>query len=784
MFTKSIYRVIVATSSLLIFCVPSVLAQEVTLEEIVVTATKRDTSTQDIPLSLQTMSGDAMDNMLITDFTELQSAIPSLRVGYGITAETVVIRGLGSGAERSFEQSVGMFIDGFYMPRSRQYQSPFFDVSRVEVARGPQSVVHGLNSTAGAISVISNKSLPGDPFTADIIVDTELEFGGESASIVLGSGIGENFGLRVAGKFSDRDGHYKNSFTGQDEGDTEDELIRVIAVWSITDSTSLTLKHESAKRESFGDQGELFSFAGGAAVEPNDNSLNFERSTNGCLPDRSGFASTMGVSGFYDLPCSGQRTDLQTTVANLEITLKNHVVSIVAGHSEFEYDVLVDLDTSSDSFVDASIDENFEQDAFEIRLTSNKGGRFHYMIGAYYHDWKNFNSQPGVFGPATLGGVLSGAGPAFPVDVAVFSAGEFLQSSQVSSVFAQGTWQVSEKLSITGGLRYIDEDKDSVYDAPCQLALIPSDQRTPQALPGPLNLCNSNPAVVGLKVERSSDNLLPEIAFQWHISDSVMIYGKYGESVKGGGFTTATRNPPADFSPSDQEYQDENATGIEFGIKSRWMNDRLELNAAIFDTDFDDLQVNTFTPTGAVIVQNVTNAASASSQGLEIDFRYAASEWLQLGGAWSFQSVKYGSFVNGTCSIASGMASPCDQSGQPLPNAPDWAGTLYADMTVPIFGNMNLVANLSVSLSDEHFTDGSLEPAGLQSSWTKVDARIGVEASDGRWSLTLVGRNLGNELVLSQSQSFFNNTFAPTYLGYLEPPRKIFLQGRYRFGGE
>jgi hypothetical protein len=97
---------------------------------------------------------------------------------------------------------------------------------------------------------------------------------------------------------------------------------------------------------------------------------------------------------------------------------------------------------------------------------------------------------------------------------------------------------------------------------------------------------------------------------------------------------------------------------------------------------------------------------------------------------------------------------------------------------------MNFVANLSLSLSDEHFTDGSNEPAGLQDSWTKVDARIGVEASDGRWSLALVGRNLGDEEVLSQSQSFFNSTFAPTYLGYLEPPRKVFLQGRYRFGGK
>ncbi len=107
------------------------------LEEVVVTATKRAESTQDIPLSLTITSGEALENMAITDFGELQSSVPNLNVAYGITTQVITIRGLGSQQERSFEQSVGMFIDGFYMPRSRQYQSPFFDVARVEIARGP-----------------------------------------------------------------------------------------------------------------------------------------------------------------------------------------------------------------------------------------------------------------------------------------------------------------------------------------------------------------------------------------------------------------------------------------------------------------------------------------------------------------------------------------------------------------------------------------------------------------------------------------------------------------------
>ena len=127
------------------------------LEEVIVTATKRVSSKQDTPISLETVSGEFLQNMSIGSLNELDDSVPNLSIGYGIATQAITMRGLGTGQERSFEQAVGMFIDGIYMPRSRQYQSPFLDVERVEVARGPQAVIHGLNATAGAISIVSNK---------------------------------------------------------------------------------------------------------------------------------------------------------------------------------------------------------------------------------------------------------------------------------------------------------------------------------------------------------------------------------------------------------------------------------------------------------------------------------------------------------------------------------------------------------------------------------------------------------------------------------------------------
>ena len=767
----------------------STFAEEVALEEILVTATKRSESTQDIPLSIATVTGEKMASMGITDFSELQSSVPNLNVGFGITSASIIIRGLGSGAERSFEQSVGMFIDGMYMPRNRQYLTPFFDASRIEVARGPQSVVHGLNSTAGAISIVTNKTMPGDPSFLDLMVDSELEFGGESANIVAGGSLGEQLGIRVAVKLSDRDGYYENSFTGIDEGDTKDELYRISAVWEPSDAVGIALKYESANREVDGGAGEIFASADGPFIEPelNDNRLNWVRSSNGCYADRSEYPSPMPTAAILGLnpdSCPGQTINLETYVVNLDWELGGATLSAMAGHSEFEYDFTVDLDTTADAFVDASIDEDFEENAFEIRLTSEKDTTVGYMVGIYYHEWDNRNDQPAQYGPGTLGGAVLSASGALGADLLIHSSSIFDQSSEVFSVFGQVTFAASDAVSITAGLRYTDEEKESVYDAECGQGDIAANTYVDQAFPpGPFRLCNTNPATVDLRIDRSSDNLLPELGIQWSVSDTAMVYLKFGESAKSGGFTTAQRNPAADWTPSDQEYDDEKATGYEAGLKSRWLDNRLEFNAAVYHTEFDDLQVNTFTPVGMNIVQNVTNAAVAISQGLELDVRFAASEFLELGASWAFQKAEYDSFINGTCNIASGLTSPCDQSGEPLHLAPDYSGMLYGDLAVPIGDAMSFVASVTVSMSDSYYTDGSLEPVGEQDSWTKFDARLGIEAQDGRWGVALVGRNLTNEKVLSQSQAFFATSFAArTYLGYLEPPRTLMLQARYRFG--
>ena len=205
-----------------------------------------------------------------------------------------------------------------------------------------------------------------------------------------------------------------------------------------------------------------------------------------------------------------------------------------------------------------------------------------------------------------------------------------------------------------------------------------------------------------------------------------------------------------------------------------------ELNAVLFRSEYDDLQVNSFIVEEGQTIGLVQNAAETVNQGLEVDGRWAATEWLTLGGSVAWLDAEYEEYDKGTCSTteqAAGLVNPCDKSGETPPYAPEFSGAVYADLVVPMGASLNFVANLTAYYSDEYFTEGSLDPAQEQDSYTRVSGRLGVEASDGKWDVSVIGRNLTEEEVLDVSQPWFGYN-----LGYIGAPRTITVQATYRFG--
>ena len=731
------------------------------IEEMVVTATKRATTTHEVPISIEAFSGKFLEDYDITNLTELSSRVPNMSVGFGIATEAITIRGLGSGPERSFEQAVGLFNDGIYMPRSRQYQDPFFDVERIEVMRGPQSVILGLNSTAGAISIVNRKNRPGDATTLDFSIDYELVYGGPSMTAIVGGSPSENTGLRMAFKHFDRDGFYENTTTGETEGSNDDNLLRLSGVWTPTDKMTITARYGYENVNIIGNVGEIY---GGIAsiLEPTDGVLNWKRSSDAAL---------INPTGFFAENNPGTIITSQNAMIEAEYALpKDHTLTVLGGWSDFDYDLTTDLDTTELSVLAASIDETYEQYSVEARIASDTEQTLSYMVGLYYLDSSNSQVQPNLLENAALIGAFGspfvGGGSDYNLDTSLWS------------LFVHGTYNVTDRLRIIGGVRYVDEEKNLARDGFCfSIDAGPPPVFNPIAgLPG---VCQ-DPALNGITRSRDSDNWMPEGVVQFDVNDNIMTYFKVGKSAKAGGFSAATGASPAQL-----EYGDETVLGYEGGIKARLLDGAAELNLTGFRSEFDNLQVNSFVVVSGpplVVQPNIQNAAEAISQGIEIDGRWAVNDWLTVGGSFAYLDAYYESFETGPCTVAQTQAADPDDcvqslSGRPLPLAPEWSMNLSADVKYPV-GGLVLGAGLNLSTSGDYYTDAALDPVGLQPSWQRLAARISVAPPDGSWNVSIIGTNLTDEVVLNTTQPF-----GDWYLGYIDPPRMVTLQAGFTFGG-
>ena len=196
------------------------------LEEVVVTAQKRTESLQDVPISVAVVSGEQLDNFSITDLGELSATIPNVTIGQNATQDSITIRGVGSGANHGFEQSVGTFIDGVYFGRGRSSRSPFLDIERVEVLKGPQGVLFGKNTIAGALNVTTRKA--SDEFEASI--EAEYFDGDESvgATGVVSGPLSDSVVARLVVKYRDSSGFIDNRATGDDDPEIEETVAQAL----------------------------------------------------------------------------------------------------------------------------------------------------------------------------------------------------------------------------------------------------------------------------------------------------------------------------------------------------------------------------------------------------------------------------------------------------------------------------------------------------------------------------------------------------------------------------
>jgi outer membrane receptor protein involved in Fe transport len=743
--------------------VQSVLAAPV-LEEIIVTAQKREESLQDVPIAITAFTGDQLRNGNISRYEDLAVSVPNFSFTEAVSgSDQFYVRGVGSGINFGFEQAVGQVVDGFFFGRSRFGRASFLDADSIEILKGPQGALIGKNTTAGAINI--RTAQPTDEFEAWITPSIEVE-GNEGYSIqgAISGPLTETLSARLAVRYDDKDGYVDNEVTGDENQSLDDLSYRVKLLWRPSEDLDVGLTYQRADYERRGrtrqmsDCGDnLKNFAGG---------FFFNQLT--AVGDDCKANDSRAVDNLRKGESTPEVFDLEIDFAGLTINwdVGEHRITSLTGYTEYEAIDEFDLDATIIEFGGASIEDNFEQFSQEIRIASPIGDSFDYIAGAYYASTETVVPFTRHF--ALLPPPLSPSSNYIETD----------QDSETIALFGQVTWHFSEQWDTTLGLRYTDETKD-VTQIQFPTALYTSGP--------PINLippAGPSAASHQLKESRGESNLSPSINLQWRPNDNAMYYASVRRGFKGGGFDFQN-DGNQDVAAAKFEYEDEEVTAYELGAKLILADGAAQLNLALFRSEFDDLQVSTIDDASATF--NVGNAASVITQGLEADLTWALTDEFRLFATVAFLDSEYDDYPEGPCNFPQNpTGGPCvqDLGGKELPYSPDFAGTISGEYVWPLGESLELTTFVQVAYTDEFATVLDLDPNTYQDSNTKVDARITLADTAHRWEVSIVGRNLSDKT----TTNFCNDAQgAPTiilggsYFCFVDPPRSISVQATLRY---
>jgi iron complex outermembrane recepter protein len=831
-FKPSAIAVAVAASQFFLLDATPVSAQPM-LEEVVVTARKREESLMDAPLSVTAVAGQNMDEQGITNIEQLSAQVPGLQVGRAAQTSGIFIRGIGSGINKSFEQSAGMYVDGIYQSRSRQFTQSLVDLQQVEVLRGPQGTLFGKNTIAGAIKVETATTDAGEEFFGSVTVDYEPEYETARGTVVLSGSPTDTLGARLAVRYQESDGYVENQVWDRDEAQKEDTMARLSLAWEPTDSLRIVGKVSYTDMESEGVEvvNPVADFSLLQDVQAGNSALSLFSVVGtiaaGAVP---GYEAATG-SREYDTWSANTRynngdsekTESSQASLRFDWELGDYTVTGLTGYTDFEFSQDHDVDFHGGNVAHDLDGEELDMFSQELRIASNFDGPFNFIAGLYYEEQDLFVTTD-VFLDGSLGGVFgqlpaSSLNPALPdlplsalginslwngsvlapgtplVGAELIDIGRaptFDQDTETKAVFGEVSYDLADTLTLELGLRYSEDSKDADKDVSLtvgppggsQVAINPDGSATGVIDPLQTALLAAamgaalNTYPHDQSLSRDEDHLDPAVRLRWEPTDDTMAYVSWSEGYKSGGinFSPDTANPDGTPGPGT-EYEDEAAEAWEIGVRTTTWDGRARISGTLFRTEISDLQVTSFQGT----TFNVGNAAEMTSQGVELEVQAAITDELELGGSLSYLDAEYDNFEGGPATIqqqAAGQGTQ-DLSGETLPYAPEWSGTLYADYRTQISGNWMMMARLNLNYKDEFFTSPDLSETSLQDSYVKVDARLAFATIDDRWELAIYGRNLTDETTYTFSLN------APLSAGiqasWVEEPRVIGAQVRYKF---
>lgn len=781
-----------------------------TLDEIIVTATKRPEALFDVPVAVTAYTAEQIEAAQVRDLRDMTLIAPALSVNTsgGATQTTLTIRGVGTaGQNTGLEQSVGVFIDGVYRGRPGAALGDLFDVAQIEVLRGPQGTLFGRNTSAGVVSIhtAAPAFVPEGRIEASV---GDYDFRRVQAS-VSGPLIEDRLAGRLTVSTQSREGFVTDTVTGATYNDRDRWSARGQLLWAINPRTELRLIADySETDESCCAALPVFYGPSAAAL----------RALGATLRD--------GTAHVYG-PYTGVRTDtgryeiaLNADAQPMDDSARDHGLSaqldwnfgavdltVIAARRGYESTPAIDADYTDLDLFQQVAGQDIEERSLEVRLASaaDAAARLEWTVGVFLFDQDIDADQELRFGvhlrpylEAVTPRVAVAPGVTLPVLRVleqtvglpvgrIAAAGlavddDYDYSSRSAAVFGHATYDLTDRVSVAGGLRYSREKKRADYDIRSYDPLSQIPLIGPLAPFAALAALQQFPAVAPFSTGFTDDDLSGTFSVSYAAGPGVNLFARYARGYKSGGFNlsrtapqTRPGAPTAD--PANVAFRPETVDAWEAGGKFRFLGGRAQVNANLFYQTLKDYQNNAFDG----VVFRIINAGEVESKGLEWDYRLQLTDGLSLDGGGTWQDVSYAHFPNANPTAAQSATGMIVQ---------DLAGRrphFVSDLTLsggvtyeqPVGAGLGLRANLNYLYRSEYETAQDLDPLSLQDGHVLLNASLALGRIDQAWSVELWGRNLTDERVASL---VFDVPFqTATQVTVMEPPRTWGVTVRGRF---
>lgn len=558
------------------------------LDEIVVTARKREENIQDTALSVSALSARDINNRVPSDIRDLAADSPNLIIddlqqGPG-SPTAIFIRGIGvSDVEKNFDPTTGVVLDGVFIGANSGAMLKTIDLESVEILRGPQGTLFGRNTVAGVINLTRTRP------TGEAGGKIRVGYGDYDTSVIDGLfNFGTpDFAFKISGTHREqKEGYLTNLVTGEDLGREEYTQITINSLFKISENLEVEITFTDEQQD-----------------QDAHTSLNLGGATTWWCAVYGQCSPGIGIpqSGnrykVYNNEPNARNASFESFTGILEVRWDlsdNYRLDYILGRKTTDEEVDQDWDGTPLTLYHTTRDAEYEQLSHELRLTSDLDGSFNYVVGLYKWDSEYTIPMESRIGFFDLFGAVPTQDPLIVVPLYNYTH----QETDSMAVFFEGDYDINDQFTLTIGGRYIDEEKSSNA---CQG-------------PGPYPDCSQ----INTYADKTFTKFTPKVALSYQSSENMLYYISYSQGYRSGGFNGRWGNQFSAIRP----YRPETVTNIELGLKSQLLDNRLRFNMAIFDMDYEDKQLDVDIPDTLAAIGRATvtdNVAEATFRGVEIE---------------------------------------------------------------------------------------------------------------------------------------------------------------------